>query len=476
MSIGSILNAARSGMNAQQIAVQIASQNIANAQTAGYSRQRVELATTLETIFPYGTIGTGVEIQTISRARDSLLDATYRENSGSSSKAETTSHSLMQIQQIFGEPSDNGLSASLDAFWSAWNDLASDPTSGAAKAAVRQTGNNISLTLNRFARQLDQLDQTNRESMNADVGQINVLARQIGQFNQQIVVAESNGNEAGDLRDARDRLLDQISDLTGGQIIERGGGTVAVYIGGRIVVDGTLVKSLEMQDGQPPTVVFTDNPTPLSNVGGSLGGKMDVSATRIPGVLARLDSLAAGLVTTVNAIHSAGKIYSGSPPVASAAGNFFDVTTPAPAGTDPRLTARGMRLATTLTGPDKVAASGAAAAGPGNNDTATALAGLREQLVGFTTASGSPLSTLSIGSFFAETVGDLATETRYAEDDATVQKTIASSADARRQSVSGVSTDEELMNVVQHQHAYQAAARLVSVVDDMTQTLIDLGR
>jgi flagellar hook-associated protein 1 len=73
-------------------------------------------------------------------------------------------------------------------------------------------------------------------------------------------------------------------------------------------------------------------------------------------------------------------------------------------------------------------------------------------------------------------VGDLATETRYAEDDATVQKTIASSADARRQSVSGVSTDEELMNVVQHQHAYQAAARLVSVVDDMTQTLIDLGR
>ena len=119
MSIGSILNSARSGMAAQQLAVQVASQNIANADTEGYSRQRVDLATSLSVAFPYGTIGTGVTVQNISRARDAMLDAQYRQDSGGQANAETMSATLGQIQQVFSEPSDSGLSASLDAFWSA---------------------------------------------------------------------------------------------------------------------------------------------------------------------------------------------------------------------------------------------------------------------------------------------------------------------------------------------------------------------
>ena len=94
MSIGSILNSARSGMAAQQLAVQIASQNIANADTEGYSRQRVDLATSLSVAFPYGTIGTGVTVQNISRARDAMLDAQYRQDSGGQANAETMSATL----------------------------------------------------------------------------------------------------------------------------------------------------------------------------------------------------------------------------------------------------------------------------------------------------------------------------------------------------------------------------------------------
>src|SRR3954463_3284106 len=198
MSIGSILNSARSGMAAQQLAVQIASQNIANADTEGYSRQRVELATSISTAFPYGTIGTGVTVQNITRARDSMLDAQYRQDSSGQAKADTTSAALGQIQQIFSEPSDSGLSATLDQFWGAWNDLANDPTSGAAKGAVRAAGDSVASTLNRFASQLDQLDQMTRESANGDVGQINQLANQVVDYNKKIIAQESSGHAAGD--------------------------------------------------------------------------------------------------------------------------------------------------------------------------------------------------------------------------------------------------------------------------------------
>ena len=474
MSIGSILNMARSGMNAQQAAIQTASQNISNAQTEGYSRQRVELVSALPTVFPNAIIGTGVSVVGITRARDTLLDATFRSDSSGAATADTTRAALSQIQSVFGEPSDHGLAAALDGFWSAWSSLSTDPTNSGAKSVVRATGAHVASTLNNFAVQLDQLDQSNRVSMNADVQQLNGVLTQVAQYNQQIISSESSGNSANDLRDARDKLLDQVSKMAGGQVVQRSNGSAAVYLAGRAVVDASTVLQLQMNTGQPPTVSFSGSTTQIVGLGGSLRAQLDISSNRIPTVMARLDALASGLVQTVNAIHSAGTLFTGSPPVSSAAGNFFDVTSPAPAGVDPLQTARGIRLAATLTGADAVAAAGAGAAGPGNNAAVLALAGLRTTAVSLTLPSGP--ATATIGDFFNATVGDVATATKQAEDDSAVQTTLASSASARRQSVSGVSTDEELISVIQHQHAYQAAARLVNVVNEMTQVLVDLGR
>ena len=475
MSLGNVLNMARTAMAAHQTVLQVASQNISNATTEGYSRQRVELTTSFPTVFPYGSVGTGVKIAGVTQARDTLLDAAFRQGSSGAFAADTTNTALSQIQSVLGEPSDIGLNAALDAYWSAWSDLAADPTNSAAKSMVRETGNNVANTLNRFASQLDQVDQNNRERMNADVGHVNELTKEVAQLNNQIVSAESGGQSGNDLRDARGRALDQLANLVGGQVVEHQNGSVAVYAGGRMLVDGTTVHTLEVQDGQPPTIGFGGGSPPINGMGGSLGAEIVVSSTTIPNVMARLDSLAKGLVENVNAIHSAGTVFTGTPPVASSAGNFFDVTTPPPSGTDPRLTARGIRLSPTLTSATVVSA-GAGAAGPGNNSVALAMAGLRDGAVGFTTSSGSPVSTSRFGDFYNETVGLVATATQHAEDEATVQHTLASNADTRRQSVSGVSTDEELIKVIEAQHAYQGAARLVSVVDEMMQTLVDLGR
>ena len=474
MSLNSILNMARAGMNAQQTAIQIASQNISNAENTGYSRQRVELAASLPTLFPYGNIGTGVDIKSVTRARDALLDTSYRNNAGAQAGSEATSTALSQIQSVFGEPSDTGLSASLDAFWSSWSDLANDPTNGAAKAVVVSQGNNLARTLNQFASQLDQLDQSNRETMNADVSQVNSLSKQIANLNREIVAAQSNGQPANDLLDARDNALDQMSQLVGGQVVYHENGSVAVYSGSRMILDDVNVKTLEVQDGKPPYVAYQGGTPALEGIGGKIGAELGVSAKSIPDAMTKLDSLAKGLVQTVNAIHSTGQLFTGSPPTAIPAGNFFAVTNPVPSGTDPLMTARGIRLAITDT--SQVATAGATATGPGNTDVATQLAGLRDGSVSFTDASGNSLGADSIGGFYAQLVGSVATATHQAQDDATVQGALADNAQSRRLSVSAVSTDEELISVIQHQHAYQAAARLVSVVDELSQTLIDLGR
>jgi flagellar hook-associated protein 1 FlgK len=474
MSIGSILNMARAGMNAQQTAIQIASQNISNAENTGYSRQRVDLAASLPTLFPYGDLGTGVDIKGVTRARDVMLDTTYRQNAGSQSSADATSTALSQIQDIFGEPSDTGLSSSLDAFWGAWGTLAQDPTNGAAKAVVVQSGNNVATTLNQFARQLDQLDQNNRETMNADVSQVNSLSKQIGDLNRQIVTSQSNGQPANDLLDARDNLLDQISQLTGGQVVYHANGSVAVYAGSRMLLDDTSVSTLEVQDGQPPKIAYQGGSPALDGIGGKLGAELKVSATTIPNAMSKLDSMAKTLVTTVNSIHSSGQVFSGNPPVGAPAGNFFAVTNPAPTGTDPMMTARGIKMQ--ITSAAQVATASGTATGPGNVDVANQIAGLQENGVAFTDGSGNALGTASFDDFYSQLVGDVATQTHQAQDDATVQKSLADNADTRRQSVSAVSTDEELINVIKFQHAYQAAARLVTIADEMAQTLIQLGQ
>ncbi|MEO7085026.1 MAG: flagellar hook-associated protein FlgK [Gemmatimonadaceae bacterium] len=475
MSIGSILNMARSAMNAQQMAIQIASENVSNATTKGYSKQTVDLANSLPVVFPFGSVGTGVTIAGITRARDSLLDQTFRQDSAGASSADAKSGALSQIQSLIGEPSDTGLSTSLDAFWGAWSNLSSNPTNAATKSVVIETGQNVANTLNRFASQLDNLDQNNREAMNVDVNKTNELLNTIAKYNSQIVAAESNGTTANDLRDARDNVLDQLSTIVGGQIIEHPNGSVAVYANGQMLVDDTTVKPIQMNDGQPPTVTYKGSTALIQGFSGTLGAEIEVSTTEIPKVISQLDSLAKGLVTTVNSIHSAGTVFSGSPPVGSPAGNFFDTTASPPAGGDPLLTARGIRVLSTLT-TDGIASSGPSATGPGDNNTALALAGLQTGSVSFTSSGGAALATTSFGAFYNSTVGMVATSVQQSQDDSTVQSTLASNADTQRQSVSGVSTDEELVALIQHQHAYQAAARLVTVVSDMADTLINLGR
>lgn len=471
-SLGSILGIARSAMQASQVALQTTSQNIANAGVEGYTVQSVRFAAQVPQSFPYGNLGTGIVVQGITQARDRLLDTQFRTATGGAANASRTSDTLSRVEQVLGEPSTTGLANSLDAFWNSWSDLATDPTSLSARGVVRQRGTEVAGLFNSYARQLDSVASDARAVLASDVGKINDLSRQIAEMAPAIVAVEAGGQSANDLRDSRNRMLDQVASLVDTQVIERKDGSVGVYLGGRMLVDGTSYHQLTASGGQPVTVTFAGETDPLQNIGGSIGASMSAINQTIPGVMKDLDTLAGTLVSETNAVHSTGTVFTGagSPPAAVVAGDFFTQSAPADQ------TARGMSVAKlVIDNVANVAAAGLAATGPGNNSVASQLAALRDKPLSLTAAAGGTI-TGTLGAFYRYTVSSVALASSQSSNQATVQDTLASQADTRRQSVSGVSTDEELVNMIKQQQAYQAAAKLIGVVDQMAQTLINLGQ
>ncbi|MEO8944894.1 MAG: flagellar hook-associated protein FlgK, partial [Gemmatimonadaceae bacterium] len=232
MSLNSVLGTAALALQAQQTAIQTASNNIANAGTAGYSRQVVDLTPNTPLYTPSGAIGTGVLVQDIARVRNTMLDTNFRAQSSQAAAYTTQGDVLSSISQIFGEPSDTGLANSLNKFYSSWGDLANNPTSSAAQSVVQQRGAAVASQLNQFSSNLDQLSSNTLSATNQQVNSINQFTSQIAVLNKQIVAAESDGTTtANDLRDARDNAIDSLSQIVPVRVIAQPNGSENIYIG-----------------------------------------------------------------------------------------------------------------------------------------------------------------------------------------------------------------------------------------------------
>jgi flagellar hook-associated protein 1 FlgK len=291
---GSILSIARTAIAAQQTAVQVVSQNVANAETEGYSRQRAELAAATPQRFGFGSLGTGVQVQNVVRLRDAFLDNNYRTEAANAEGFGLRRDVLTQVEGIFGEPSDQSLSGALDAFWSSWSDLANNPGTPSAQAVVRQRGIEVASTLNRFASRLSDLEATNRSRLSSTVDEVNRLGGQLAELNGQITAAETGGTMAPDLRDARDRIADQLAKLGGARMMEQSNGTMSFVIGGVTVVDGTTARTIEVRPGIPTAIGLVGATDPLPPSTGTLGAMATLLNVDIPGIRAKLDGLAKG--------------------------------------------------------------------------------------------------------------------------------------------------------------------------------------
>lgn len=346
----STLDIARLGMQAAQVQIDVSGHNIANANTEGYSRQRVTLGPPLPNKFSYGSVGRGVFIRQISRVRDPFLDQVYRLQVAGLGDAELRSQYYALLEDAFLEPSDQGFGTSFNQFFDTLNDFANNVEEYSVREATVAEADNMARSLNQLAQRLyDLRTQANEEVRNL-IPEINSLTETIDRLNIQIRDSELDNSIANDLRDERDRALDDLAKLVNINYTERQDGQITVRIGSDTVVDTTGARELEAvrdtsldpERDDLLRIQFVDNGNAVRIEDGELFGVLQMRDTAIPEIDERVDTIAREIIQQINLVHTeANGLVNLSGTIESA----YAVTDP----TDP-LTAAGLPFDVTVPG------------------------------------------------------------------------------------------------------------------------------
>ena len=455
------LNTALKALTAAQTQLDIAAHNTANASTDGYSRQRVRIVASEPYSYPSfnksglpGQIGTGVSVAGIERARDSFLDVQIRIQAQSSGYWDARRDELSKVETIFPEPSDSGLGTVMSRFWSAWQDVAADPTSNAARAALTEQASSFAARLNRDAGQLSTVATGIDVEVSARVGEINDIARQLAGLNDQIQRVVVSGDNANDLSDQRDLLLDRLSKMLPVVVEPQADGSVTVLVGGTDLVNHGMSRTITAATNPSSHIEPQWSDGSAVDLGsGQLAALVEVRDTTLAAYRTSLDTLAKGIADAVNALHQAGTDATGAAGLA-----FFTYT----AGNEAGSLAVNAAI---IADPRLVAAAGAANQ-PGDGTVAASIADLRSALL-----FGSGSQTAS--DIYAGIVSRIGSDARQGTEMAANQALVVDHLERRRESISGVSLDEEATDMIRFQHAYQAAARVITAVDEMLDLLIN---
>jgi flagellar hook-associated protein 1 FlgK len=445
------ISSALSGLYAQRQGLDVAAQNIANSSTTGYTRQRVAMQSvgTLSVPGQWSTpagIPGGVEVTGVVRVQDAFVQAQVRDSHAVQAQLTQSAGTMSSIESLFTEPSTSGLSEQLSGLWGAFQDMANQPGDTGVRASLLQKAATVTDWLNNAATSLSSQAAGMTTQIGALVGQVNDTATRLAALNGSIAAVTVSGVAANELSDQRDQLALKLSQLVGGTVVTDDAGNVNVRLGGRELVSGTNVSSLGVTAAGGQTLVqWTADGSTAAIPGGQVKALVDGVDTVVPQWMSRLDQVASALASQVNALHQTGYDLNG------AAGTpLFSGTTAATisvAITDPRLVA---------------ASSVAPAAGKPSLD-----AGIANALGRLSLGAGSP------DAVYRQMVTDLGQTVQTANDRVTTQDAIAASADAAQQSVSGVSTDEEMTSIVTYQRAYEACSRVLTAVDSTLDTLIN---
>lgn len=441
---------------AQQLSLNLTGHNIANVNTPGFSRQSAIMSTNMPMFSTLGSLGTGVEVTEIRRLRSFFLDQQYRSESHKLGQWGFLSQTWNQVESIYNEPNETGLSGTMDKFWNAWQDLADNPESESARVAVREQGIMLADSFHHLSGQLKDL----RDSLDKDIGimvqQINSTAEQIASLNQLIATAELTGHTANDLRDRRDYLVDQLSGWINVGTIEQDNGSLTVLIGGMALVDGNSSLSLGLETQSSGSTVTSrifleGTGIDIARPGGVLEGLIEARDEIVVERQEELDLLARGLVMAINEVHRTGYGLGDETGV-----NFFDPDTTGAAdiAVDSMIIQDVNYIAASLNGEI------------GDNSNALNIASLRESLK----MKGGQVT---FNEYYSSMIGKIGIKAQEASNVEKNQMALIFQIENARQSLSGVSLDEEMANLMKFQHAYEAAARVISVMDSALDTIIN---
>lgn len=519
----STINTANTALRAQQTGLSTSSHNIANANTPGFTRQEAVMTASLAIPAPgfvngMGLVGTGVDVLAIRRIRDGFLDIQVRQETASLGQWEARRDALERVEVVYMEPSDSGLNSLLGQFWNAWQELSKNPESSPVRVTVRETSMALAEALRHAYNQLEVVQTDLSLMVDNSLREINSLARQIVDLNTQIANMRLAGQQPNDLLDQRDLLLDRLAKIVpirvepvmetvSGREVETGMVRVIIPDNTETVgdppkedpialVDGRKVRELLTRDdgvvvwgaaaydpraeNPPADDDLSDNPV-LTATNGSLKGLVLARDDIVRGYMDQLDVLARGLIDMVNQVHLAGYDLDGNgggdDPIAvpgltaSYTGGFFTGTG-----------AADINLAAAIQQDVKyIRAAGAADANPGDATNALNMIALRQSRLEVVYVDGKPFTLqaaagaggTTFDNYYKDMVANLGVVAHEAGRMADNQQVLVDQLLNRRDSMSGVSLDEEMAKIIQYQRAYQAAARIISTVDEMLDTIVN---
>jgi flagellar hook-associated protein 1 len=464
VGIFNIINTSASRLQAAQQALDVIGQNIANVNTEGYSRQRVNLVTKQFTGVAQLTTGTesrselnGVEVTNVERIKSAYVQAINDSAVAQQSALQAQVSPLATVEQLLNEPSTTGLQAGLDNFYKSWNDLANDPTSNSAGVSVINRGANVASQLNTLSKGVAATWTGQLTSLESAAAQANSAAQAVAGLNNQIAQGVATGQNVNPLLDQRDRMVSQLASLVGGVSRQSTDGMVSVTVGGVALVSGLQALTITVSGAHDITDAWTDpvqlnaGGVQLAPLSGSASGLLTSLQIDLPTVSDSLDSIAVSLRDAVNGFQAQGFTLTGD-----VGGDFF-------AGTG----AGDLTAAISL--PGDLAVSSIQGAADGSNAQKIgdlSILAIARDVVG---GPGPSEQWQNLAYSVGAQVQNLNTAI-------TSQTAVVAAAQSASDSESGVNLDEELTSMLMYQRSYQASSKVITAVDDMLQTLIGMVR
>ncbi|MBU4336641.1 MAG: flagellar hook-associated protein FlgK [Actinobacteria bacterium] len=461
------ISTALSSLIAQRQGLDVSAQNLANANTVGYTRQRATFSSIggsqVPAMFSTSSLaGNGVQVSGVDRLADAFIDARLRTATADASYLTARTSAYSTLETSLGEPATTALSGQLNSFWAAWQDAANYPDASANRTVVLTAAQDVVDKINTLADGIATQWSDTMSSASAQVDQVNSTAASIADLNHRILALTASGSSANELEDQRDQLVTSLSGLVGASTNTRADGQVDVMVGGNALVSGSSVSTLELggattfdqvASGTAVTLSWSDHPgVPVALTGGTVAGQLTVlapaDANGTGGILAeagaQLDAVAQALATSVNALHTTAQTTAG---VAGGAVFTFGTGTPS----------QGLTLA--ITDEDDIALADPAL---GTND-------------GSIGAAIANLATSDTGAdaVWSDAVVTIGSKTSAATSRSTVAEASRSTIEAEQVSNASVDTDEETINMLAYQRGYQAAARVMTTIDEVLDTLIN---
>jgi len=449
MSISSMFNVTRRALTAHQSAMDTTAKNIANINTDGYKRRRASLSAL--DLYKNGSGSTGFTQGNMARIRQRFVENQLSYENQNLGKHKMDNMIMTQVENILGEPSESGLINVISEFWNSWNELANDPESQYARTIVHDKGVVLAGTFNRIHSDLTRLNQQINNDIHEKATQVNQIINQIKSVNKQVSV-----NYSDDLMDQRDLLITKLTSLINIDTRESPGGGITISTGGQVLVSNEYINELTVSNSTENGVSITDirlsdGNHPININSGELGSLIEISNTNIPDYIDRLNTLARSVAEQVNVIHSKGYSLDGATGI-----NFFS---------DSVTDAGDFKVSDDVLNHSSVIASAESLDKPGDGSIAQDIFDL--QFYQFVQGN-------TVFDFHNSTVGQIGSKVQESGFLSRSAEMVVQNLQNQRDSVSGVSLDEEMTNLMKHEQAYQAAARMVATVDDLMQTILNM--